>query len=803
MENYLKRGYFQKNKIIFTCILLFARVFVCAQENNLNSILSSFNQYTQKNLYEKLYLHSDKSLYLAGEIIWFKLYVVEGTSHKPSSVSKVAYVEVINSDLKPVLQGKISLAGGVGNGSFLVPASLPSGNYKIRAYTNWMKNFSADYFFEEDISVINSFTKLGERLPPKSPAYDMQFFPEGGNLVNDLPARVGFKVVDQNGKGVDASGIIVDQDKKTVASFESLNFGMGNFSFVPLANNHYTAFIKVNGNNVTVADLPVVYREGYVLKVEEENNDEIIATIYSNSRSTHQFVYLLIHTREMLKLADVLSLNNGKAVVRIPKTKLGDGISCFTLFDAEKKPVCERLYFKQPAALSVIAQPDLDEYGTRKRIILDIRLNGSGSDTGTADLSLSVFKLDSLQHAPMRDIRSYIWMGSDISGNIESPEYYFTDSGETIRKATDNLMLTQGWRRFKWEDVLQNKAPGFEFIPEYAGQLITGEITDKKSGEPVENITVYAAVPGDKYELGTSISNKKGKILFDLRNFYGSNVLIVQTDPSRDSTYAIDISNPFSEKYADRPFPEFDLPGRYQSDILSHSIGTQVQGTFGIGNLYKFKPFVNADSTSFFGIPDKKFFLDDYIRFNSMEEVMREYIAGLTVKRRGRKYHFRVMNEPLRIFFEDDPLMLLDGVPVFDGDQIMAIDPLKIKKIEVVTRKYFQGSLVATGIISLTSYHNDLEGFQLDPHSLILEYEGLQLKREFYSPNYDKSSDAESRVPDFRNVLLWNPDIRLSEKGNTQVSFYTSDRKGKYIGIIQGITTDGKPVSGYFYTDVK
>lgn len=133
----------------------------------------------------------------------------------------------------------------------------------------------------------------------------------------------------------------------------------------------------------------------------------------------------------------------------------------------------------------------------------------------------------------------------------------------------------------------------------------------------------------------------------------------------------------------------------------------------------------------------------------------------------------------------------------------MAIDPLKIKKIEVVTRKYFQGSLVATGIVSLTSYHNDLEGFQLDPHSLILEYEGLQLQREFYSPNYEKRADAESRIPDFRNVLLWNPNIRLPERGNTQISFYTSDRKGKYIGVIQGITAEGKPGSGYFYMDVK
>ncbi len=401
------------------------------------------------------------------------------------------------------------------------------------------------------------------------------------------------------------------------------------------------------------------------------------------------------------------------------------------------------------------------------------------------------------------NIYTQLLLTSDLKGYIYNPAYYFSSEEDSVKKHLDLVMMTNGWRRFKWEEVLQNKNLHQEFLPEYAGHLINGKITDKKTGLPVENVTTYAAVPGDKYELGCSISNKKGLIQYDLKKIYGSNELIVQTDNTKDSIYAIDIANPFSEKFADRIFPAFALPEHLEKEILSHSISTQVQGSFGIENLLKFKKQVIADSTSFYGEPDKKFFLDDYTRFNTMEEVIREYIAGVTLKKHQQKFHFRLMDEPLRIFFDDDPMMLLDGVPVFDADRIIAADPLKIKKIEVVTRKYFQGSLVASGIISLASYTNDLEGFPLDPHSLILEYDGLQLQREFYSPEYDKPDQHGNRIPDFRNVLYWNPNIRLREMGTKQISFYTSDRKGKYIGVIQGITTEGKPGSGYFNFEVR
>jgi hypothetical protein len=171
---------------------------------------------------------------------------------------------------------------------------------------------------------------------------------------------------------------------------------------------------------------------------------------------------------------------------------------------------------------------------------------------------------------------------------------------------------------------------------------------------------------------------------------------------------------------------------------------------------------------------------------------MREYVANLLLKKQKGNFHINMMDDSWHTFFKDDPLVLLDGLPVFDITKIIEFDPLKIKKIELVNRQYFLGPINADGIVSYCTYKGDLAGFQLDPNAVILEYEGLQLARQFYSPVYDTPKETASRMPDFRNVLYWSPDVKTNKDGTKQIKFYTSDMTGTYIVCIQGATRGGK-----------
>ena len=174
-----------------------------------------------------------------------------------------------------------------------------------------------------------------------------------------------------------------------------------------------------------------------------------------------------------------------------------------------------------------------------------------------------------------------------------------------------------------------------------------------------------------------------------------------------------------------------------------------------------------------------------------MEEVMREYVPGVMVRKRKDGFHFLVLDNVRKTLFQEDPLVLLDGVPVFDIDKIMAFDPLKVKKLEVITNRYFLGPFNFPGIVSYTTYTGDLAGFQLDPRSVTLDYEGLQSQRIFYSPAYDNQKQRENRMPDRRNLLFWAPQVKLDKEGKSHVEFYTSDLVGNYAVVIEGLSTNG------------
>jgi hypothetical protein len=184
-----------------------------------------------------------------------------------------------------------------------------------------------------------------------------------------------------------------------------------------------------------------------------------------------------------------------------------------------------------------------------------------------------------------------------------------------------------------------------------------------------------------------------------------------------------------------------------------------------------------------------------------MEEVLREYIREVYVVRTDKRYHIKMISEAG--FLEGDPLVMLDGIPIFDIDKVIAIDPLKVRKLDVVRDRYFWGPADAEGILSYTTYKGDLGGVELDPHAVVLDYEGLQLHRVFYSPVYDSDKAAASRVPDFRNVLYWAPSINTGAKGSNEVSFYTADQEGQYIGVVHGLSADGEAGSQYFMFEVK
>ncbi len=197
------------------------------------------------------------------------------------------------------------------------------------------------------------------------------------------------------------------------------------------------------------------------------------------------------------------------------------------------------------------------------------------------------------------------------------------------------------------------------------------------------------------------------------------------------------------------------------------------------------------DSSAFYGTADETYYLDDYTRFPVMEEVMREYVPGVLVRKQKDNFKFYLLDLVNKKPIYETPMILLDGVPVFNVNKIMSYDPLKVKKLEVVTRKFYHGMSTFPGIVSYSTYKGDLDGFELDSRYVNLDYEGLQQQREFYSPKHEYSKESEARLPDQRSLLYWDATLSTDTTGKQNPQFFTSDVPGTYQVVVEGLTKDG------------
>lgn len=753
-----------------------------------DSLRAKFNKFRVNNPQEKIYVHTDQELYLTGETLWMKIYCVDGALHVPSDLSKVAYVEVVDQENKVILQGKVALKDGGGKGTLFIPASISSGNYQLRAYTQWMKNFGPGFFFHKQISIVNSF-----RAPERTNATEVapitaQFYPEGGNLVSGLESKVAIKVTDRNQRGVSFSGIVVNENNDTICSFQPLKFGMGHFRFTPEAGTYRAIITDSLGRSQTFS-LPRPKGTGVVMHLRDSTLDNVTIEVSRSEGASIHSTFYVIHARQIIAAAGSASFRQGKAVIQIPRQQLQEGISHITLFDESMQPLAERLYFKPSLKkLAITAIPQQKEYGVRRKVLID--LSAANIDlAGDATLSVAVAKRDSLQQGPTGNIFEYLWLTSDLQGTIESSAYYVNSDNDEVRQAIDHLMLTHGWRRFEWSNVLSEKTNQHSFIPEYRGHLIRAKVLGQDR-KPAAGIATYLSSPGKIIQLYTGRSNSNGDVQFEMKDFFGPRKIFVTANTSQDTTVKISIENPFSQDFTARAFPPLKLDEGMAQKLERRSVAMQVQDIYYGDHAVKYDSS-RADSTAFYGTASETYYLDDYTRFPVMEEVMREYVPGVMVRKRRDGFHFIVLDNVRKSVFRDNPLVILDGVPIFDIDDIMEFDPLKVKKLEVVTSRYFLGPIVFPGVVSYSTYNGDLGGFQVDPRSITLDYEGLQRERVFYAPVYENEKQRQSRMPDRRNLLWWEPSVKIDENGKALLEFYTSDLTGQYTIFVEGITSEG------------
>jgi hypothetical protein len=770
------------------------------QAQQLDSIL---NIAETKYMQEKIYLQTDKTSYNAGETVWFKAYLT--ADNLPAPMSKTVYAELLN-EKGLILQRKmmpVILAGGASD--FILPDSLPESRLFIRAYTSWMLNFDSSLLCVKPIHIIPK--KITAKKTAAS-TYSVSFFPEGGDLVEKLVSHVAFKATDQDGTPVAVKGDIVNSSNKTIVTFESVHDGMGYFVLLPLPDETYRAIWKDKNGLRHETNLPVAKKEGVVLSIGFPNNQLHYSLTRSDSVSPEYLRYTVVaQAQQRLMYSAQINLAKKTSVTAPMLTdSMPDGVLQITVFNGLMEPVAERLVFVNNNAYSFITDLHMIEQNITKHGRNVIQLDVGG--TLLTNLSVAVTDADvNPMSKNESNIYSELLLSADLRGSVYNPAYYFSGDDDSVKQHLDLVMMTNGWRRFKWEKILANQWPVLTYQPDnYLGiqgrvlglsrtllynKQISGILKTKNN--PASFLNIPISEKGDFYQ--------SGMFFFDTAKLY------YQLSNDKDKSLTSTASFSFTNNFIKAPvlnkalLNNLYLPDRTDSSALSKSSAmaalrrSQLLAAAKVETLQEVKITTKQKSlkekmdeeytSGFFSGGDGYTFTteDDPLARSSpgILEYLQGKVAGLQITTGGGGGSATWRGSATSFFLNETPS---------DIAALQSINMADVAMIKVFRPPFFgatgggSGGAIAIYTKKGGRTNND---FKALPFANIYGYSAI---REFYSPDY--SNNADPNIKDYRTTLLWSPHVYI-DKNSRRITlpFFNSDNCKKIRIIVEGINEMG------------
>lgn len=773
-------------------------------------LIRKLKDYADNYLQEKVYLHFDRPFYFAGDDIWFKIYIVNANSHIHQPFSQVVYVDFMNQNQEVVDRKKVRIKEGMGHGNITLDKNLPTGVYTLHAYSNWMRNFDAFLLFERKISILSPLISL-EKMTYRSDSIVLQFFPEGGYMISGIENKVAFKASNLEGKGKQVSGKIIDQDNNIIQEFESFHKGMGLITINPAPETTYFAEINTGSISMSKYKLPAPVQEEFILSVDNSKADFVYVNLVSTAdlpKEIGKRVWLVAQSQGKIFFMTYGSLNKN-IKISIPKLSLPVGIIHFTVFDENLYPKAERLiYIKKPPAYSIEITSKKNEYQPRDSVNISIKLTNDKKLPVMANLSLSAVDLNQVnfnyQHA--HNIHNYLLLTSELKGYIKDPGFYFDPANEKADQALDILLMTHGWRRYKWEKVLTDNYDEPKYLFE-AGINITGKLTNQFK-KPISNGIVYMIIQSGDGLFQNAVTDEAGNFGFYNLDISSSTEIIIQGQRKKGNKGGIQVivDSISTMPNFERNLMEFDENEfiNYRQVFEMGKKRAEIEAAFDLSAMNiileevvieatKIDPMTERKSGQLYSNPDTRLIMDDanLSGYLSITDFLRGKVAGVVIS--GSTF------DPKITIRGSTPILLLDGFPT--SPQVIASIPItNIETVDILKRPNIYGR--SGGVIAIYSKKGSVNK-DLVRHGLVnFQPKGYSIIKEFYRPAYNQSQEISVK-PDHGATLHWEPFVEIDSTGTTDVSFYNAELETTVLIVVEGITKNGLPVVGRMLYSIK
>lgn len=637
---------------------------------------------------------------------------------------------------------------------------------------------------------------------------DLQFFPEGGEFISGIPNQVAFKALKASGLGVEAKGVIIDDQNNELTAFTTASAGMGSLFITPEVGKLYRAKVTFKDGSSKIFNLPKAVASGITLQVVNSTAEFINLKVLANTSfyeaNKDKTFFIVAQTTNVIYYAAKAILKNQVIIVKIPKKNFPSGVTQVTLFNENSEPLSERLTFVlHPEAMNLAIKTDLPIYKPRQKVKMTIEAKSAGLPI-VGDFSVAVIdeqKVPTDENAETT-ILSSLLLSSDLTGYIEKPNYYFTKTDEKKLADLDKLMLTQGYRRFSYKEILAGKYPLVNYLPEQ-GINITGTLRDR-TGMPIKKGSMRLMVTGKPISAQALTSNM-GLFSFQNLNFPDSSQVVVSAKYNPNAANLMIMLDgtpaPASGKnvnVAEEVTNIDTLLSAYLNNSQKQYRYLRTLKTVEIKGAAIKKPS-HADHSALSGlnsVPDHLLSSDRFSAgCNFLLECLKTMATGMTFDKENF-YVSRDYNQgnktPVQVFINGNPVDArdvnnvnvadLESVEVFLRDDLGTVDRAYGTKgvLVINTKKAPVGKKISKQ-----------ELMDMLPKTNIITFNpmGYSKEREFYAPKYLPNAQITSN--DLRTTIYWNPKIITDEKGNVSFDFFNADGRGSYRAVVEGFDKNG------------
>ena len=793
-------------KYMLPVLLLSLVSFVSPPPDFLKSLQINLETWRSQYAPEKVYLQLDKPYYAPGQIIWLKGYVLEAASLRPSAKSGVLYVDLLNQQNQPVERLTLKAEKGKTTGDISLPTDLPPGNYRLVAYTQWMRNFGENTFFNLAFPVLGvSDTSAETSVVNANP--DVQFFPEGGDLIAGISNRVAFKATSPTGTGIAVNGSVYDDQGRKITDFADTHLGMGAFVLEPQPGRQYIARVKTTAGKTAEYTLPAVKQAGYVLYIDEITDaNNLLVTVTGKTTKAESLILTGI-SRDALQFSRQFSLQSGQTNrLSISKKDFPTGIVRFNLARANGEPLAERLAFvdhQDDLQLSIIS--DKKSYAGRDQVTLQLEARDHQGKPVATDFGLAVTDNELVKTAENGlNLKSHLLLASDLKGQVEEPGYYFVDNAVNRKEALSYLLMTQGWRRFSWQETTAGSFPAIKYAPE-TDLTVRGRLVTNK-GKAIAGGEALLYLQGQHLTFITTETNKEGEFAFGGFDFTGNIEVVVQGTDARGRRHNLQVKmteNNFAPT-APAVFGTWTvgLVASTRQEFIKANY-RQMTLTAEEKNAYTLRGILlstvevkgEQDMVVPFSLHQQA---DVVISGNALPvapsgniiQSLQGRVAGLQVYQTGPNQFRASIRGQM-----NPPLYLLDGMPVSEST-VASLNQFDLNRIEILKNgasASIYGGQASGGVIAFFTNRGGEEPVEVQPGRYIITHQlkGYSKVREFYSPRYDNQNTINNE-PDLRTTLYWNPNVKTNADGKAAITFYTADRSTTYRAFADGISEEGK-----------